>query len=340
MAVEHLEDVITSIERMPVAAGITDLRTYRVVAANARAAAIFGLSVEDLVGTDVLAHVRPEDREAVILAYSALASGAIDGYQVRREFITKSGQALAVHVWTRRVQVSGDCLGLWFLVPQEELPAQTQVPTELANVVLALTDHDWQIEYMSADALLLGVRGSQLRGYPLLGLVHPSAVGDFLIAVERAVASRLGVTVYTRLRFGGDRWVDRYCFLTRMCDHQPPRLGVIVSVGPSALAEADRGHIDAEAQHCALEARAAQSLVAVPALRGLPPGGELSARQTEIVSRLIAGENVASIARAIFLSPNTVRNHLAGVYRKFGVHSQAELLATLLRAQASFGKEM
>jgi DNA-binding CsgD family transcriptional regulator len=33
----------------------------------------------------------------------------------------------------------------------------------------------------------------------------------------------------------------------------------------------------------------------------------------------------------MFLSATTVRNHLSMIYRKFDVHSQAELLATLLR---------
>lgn len=56
---------------------------------------------------------------------------------------------------------------------------------------------------------------------------------------------------------------------------------------------------------------------------------DLSSRQREIVSRLLAGERVPEIARAIFLSQNTVRNHLTAVFRKFGVHSQVELLAVI-----------
>jgi DNA-binding CsgD family transcriptional regulator len=35
------------------------------------------------------------------------------------------------------------------------------------------------------------------------------------------------------------------------------------------------------------------------------------------------------IARALFLSESTVRNHLTSVYRKFGVGSQHELLSRL-----------
>jgi len=84
-----------------------------------------------------------------------------------------------------------------------------------------------------------------------------------------------------------------------------------------------------------MEARASHTLKALPALIGLPRGCELSARQTEIVSRLIDGQSVSEIGNSMFLSASTVRNHLAAIYRKFGVHSQAELLATFLRSQST-----
>jgi PAS domain S-box-containing protein len=66
---------------------------------------------------------------------------------------------------------------------------------------------------------------------------------------------------------------------------------------------------------------------------------ELSERQREIVSRLLVGERVPEIARAIFLSANTVRNHLTAVFRKFGVHSQVELLAALNSQSESPGPD-
>jgi DNA-binding CsgD family transcriptional regulator len=62
------------------------------------------------------------------------------------------------------------------------------------------------------------------------------------------------------------------------------------------------------------------------------PGiGELSARQWEVLTRLLRGERVPSIAKELFVSQSTVRNHLTEIYRKLGVHSQHELLE-LLRA--------
>jgi DNA-binding CsgD family transcriptional regulator len=55
----------------------------------------------------------------------------------------------------------------------------------------------------------------------------------------------------------------------------------------------------------------------------------LTERELEIVRRLVAAQRVPAIARELFLSQSTVRNHLTAVYRKFGVHSQVELLELL-----------
>jgi DNA-binding NarL/FixJ family response regulator len=57
--------------------------------------------------------------------------------------------------------------------------------------------------------------------------------------------------------------------------------------------------------------------------------GEMSTRQREIVARLAAGERVKEIARDMYLSPSTVRNPLTAVFRRFGVHSQLELISVL-----------
>jgi EAL domain-containing protein (putative c-di-GMP-specific phosphodiesterase class I)/DNA-binding NarL/FixJ family response regulator/HPt (histidine-containing phosphotransfer) domain-containing protein len=54
-----------------------------------------------------------------------------------------------------------------------------------------------------------------------------------------------------------------------------------------------------------------------------------SERQLEIIQRLIRGERVPTIARGLYLSQSTVRNHLSAIFRKLGVHSQEELLASL-----------
>ncbi len=51
----------------------------------------------------------------------------------------------------------------------------------------------------------------------------------------------------------------------------------------------------------------------------------LSRREWEILRKVETGQRVEAIARSLFISPNTVRNHLKSIFRKVGVHSQAEL---------------
>jgi DNA-binding NarL/FixJ family response regulator len=58
----------------------------------------------------------------------------------------------------------------------------------------------------------------------------------------------------------------------------------------------------------------------------LPGVNELSPRQWEVLTRLLNGDRVPRIAESLFLSQSTVRNHLADIFKKLGVHSQEELL--------------
>jgi two-component system nitrate/nitrite response regulator NarL len=57
----------------------------------------------------------------------------------------------------------------------------------------------------------------------------------------------------------------------------------------------------------------------------------LTVRQWEILTRLLRGERVPTIASELFVSQSTVRNHLSAIFERFGVHSQPELLALLRR---------
>jgi len=70
----------------------------------------------------------------------------------------------------------------------------------------------------------------------------------------------------------------------------------------------------------------------LPDASSVPGLEDLSARQWDVVTRLLRGERVPTIARAMFLSQSTVRNYLWKTYRKFGVRSQAELLEKLRAA--------
>lgn len=52
----------------------------------------------------------------------------------------------------------------------------------------------------------------------------------------------------------------------------------------------------------------------------------LTARETEVMTLLAHGRDVAFIADELTLSKNTVRTHAKGVFSKMGVHSKQELI--------------
>ena len=62
---------------------------------------------------------------------------------------------------------------------------------------------------------------------------------------------------------------------------------------------------------------------------GPGPMEMLTRREKDVLQLLLDGRRVSSIARSLYLSPQTVRNHLKAIFRKFGAHSQAELLDNL-----------
>jgi DNA-binding CsgD family transcriptional regulator len=61
---------------------------------------------------------------------------------------------------------------------------------------------------------------------------------------------------------------------------------------------------------------------------------DLTLRQRQIVDRLLDGHRVDAIARDLYVSPSTVRNHLSAIFEKLGVASQSELIE-LLRGHAT-----
>jgi PAS domain S-box-containing protein len=53
---------------------------------------------------------------------------------------------------------------------------------------------------------------------------------------------------------------------------------------------------------------------------------DLSPRESEVLSVLVAGERVPAIAKRLHISPHTVRNHLKSMFRKLEVGTQSELI--------------
>lgn len=328
---EDVDSLWTGLEGVPIPAVLSDLVTRAAIGANAAAVQLLGTPVEELIGADVISFIQPEERAAATSGVAALADRAVDAFQVRnRHVVGADGAAVAVDISGRRLESGSRRLALWVLAPAAPEISVGPVARP-GEVVLAVTDHDWQLEYLSADARLLGTSWEGLVGTSLLGIVHPSGAADFLEAASRAVRQRIAVSIASRLRSEKHLWTARECLLMPLCEHDPPRLGVVITQIAASPDATSQETIAAHVRHTAVNGRAAHSLDTLAAMTARPGSPELSARQIEMLSRVVQGEPVEVIASALYLSPSTVRNHLTALYRKFGVHSRAGLLVELLR---------
>lgn len=76
-----------------------------------------------------------------------------------------------------------------------------------------------------------------------------------------------------------------------------------------------------------------EALREVLQLGALPdPETSLSPREVEIVRLLAAGRSNKDIADELFLSPNTVRNHVQRISKRLGAHSRLETVVLAVRA--------
>ena len=64
---------------------------------------------------------------------------------------------------------------------------------------------------------------------------------------------------------------------------------------------------------------------------GSRSGGRLSSREREVLGLVAAGISNKGIARALQVSPNTVKFHIAGILEKLDASSRAEAVVAALR---------
>jgi DNA-binding NarL/FixJ family response regulator len=64
-----------------------------------------------------------------------------------------------------------------------------------------------------------------------------------------------------------------------------------------------------------------------PAGDGAPDAGPLTTKEREVLARLAEGRSNQEIATALFITPATVKTHLAHIYAKLGVKGRHEAVA-------------
>jgi len=329
---------------------LVSLSTRRVVARSKAA--------EELVGPIEWAYDLTGDREQSRKRLDLLGNGVINGYHFTSTLTTPSGSRLQLEVDVQRFNdAEGRDLALVLLAPgndtHEEQRADTLValrascsPSELeAPLLVGTVDRDWRIARLSSDVKgVLGYDPEEIIGTPFTHWVHSGDVGNLLIGIGRALEDDATVTVRVRVRHADGHWCPMVAAIIPLIGPEPEHeFAFIIRPVDEADINMPEGSGSSSERVAALEHRLrrialeleaagiAQQVRHLPDLTRIPEVNELSTRQLEVLTRLLDGQRVPTIAAEMFVSPSTIRNHLAAIYRKLGVHSQAELLAYVRR---------
>jgi DNA-binding CsgD family transcriptional regulator len=202
---------------------------------------------------------------------------------------------------------------------------------EPVGLVVGVVDAAWAVQHVSVDGATF-VNARRLIGQSLLGEVHPSDRPALEAAGHVIRIDRTGVGLDVHLGRPG-RW-SRVRFMLAPVVDSEFHLGFVITGASSGVGLDRAARLEQHLQRIARELEAAGLGVARDVevdVDRLPAAGDLSPRQWEVLRRLLRSERVPGIAREMFLSQSTVRNHLVMIFSKVGVHSQEELLAHLRR---------
>lgn len=282
---------------------LIELPSRRIVELSHRAAAIFGSQSLVLRGEDILSI--SEQPEATTRALGVVTDGVVDGYRARRTLRSGDGTDVETTGWVRVLERTGDQASALFIV------------------MSASTASDASDGQFTAECLVA----------PLLDIVHRDDVAKVLSAIDDAESNDTQVEVLARLRGEPHIW-QRLRLALGPVDDEARRFGFTLAPADDSTAPIAPGERVIELEHRLRRiAREVEDAGVVTELGGRFPDPEtvpgleaLTPRQREVVTRLLRGERVPEIARGMFLSASTVRNHLANLFRKVGVHSQSEFL--------------
>lgn len=329
------EQIAEAIQILPLPFALIDLDSLSVIAASDAAVELIG---RPFVGTPWLKVMPPADRKDAKYLLDLLRSGHLRRFV---SFVPSFGpRSTPMTFWGSVLQfgVKRYVLGWGSTGSADQAsPLARYLGREPLEVAVGTVDSDWRIRTISREAeRLLGVQPNALVGTRLDSEMAQPDVHRLLEAKPRVDALH---SVAVTVRWEQDDESREFtCFLARPAgmedlvfmlvpDHTPPP-----PAGGSRTAELEHHLVKIAAE---VEASGVlHRFFALPDPERMPELQRLSVRQWEIMSRLLQGERVPAIARDLFVSPSTVRNQLSTIFRRFGVHSQAELLGVLATRRA------
>ncbi len=265
------------------------------------------------------------------------AGGRLNGFETFRRLRRPGGADVTVRMWIRSFAHQPPSRFVVVIIIAGYRDADAAYPAESRDPPAAVgtVDAKLLIERISADAEELFDRPvMNLLGESLLSLIAADDVPSCLAALSDASASQSGITLLLGIRTGPaasagvDGGAPRCEVLILPLQPSPSCAFVFLPVSEGTAGGRDSDDLSDILLRLGRGAEVAQ--LARGTLRGVTdrdvPGlSRLTTRELEIVTLLLDGDRAPAIARKLFLSQSTVRNHLASVFAKLGVTSQQEL---------------
>ena len=333
-AASHVGEMLQAISHSHAPVMILQVPSFVITAASPGAHELLDSLAQPLIGRSLMDFTEGHSSGAMPL----LAAGRITGYE-SLQVLKLTGQRR--RLWISTLPCPGPAQFVIAMLLKEDAAGRVLVSwrdDDASLPVIGSTDARLMVDRVSSELFeSLGYRAQEIIGTSFLALIVPEDIADVLLALAETSKHKEGVTL--RVGVVGADLVPVTCQL------------VLLPLTPApccafALLTEDPEDPDAPADESAIadlitrlgrrirSAMTSQAVASAP-LRSDVDLGQLSSRDLEIVTRLMAGDRVPSIAKQLFLSDGTIRNHLSSVFGKLGVRTQQELIELLRPAPAA-----
>jgi DNA-binding CsgD family transcriptional regulator len=321
----------------PLPALVLEIPSQRIVASSLRAAQLLDPSAGVVLGHTLEDFTSDSPPAGVDL----FAGGRLNGFETIRVLRRRNGTDVTARMWVRNFNHQPPSRYVLVVIVAADPTLSSDHPTDWQDTpaVVGTIDSRLLIERISSDAeLMFGRSVPDLLGTSLLGLVAEQDVSACLNALAETSDSQRGVTLNLEIYAPAELVLESlHCEVLLLPLQPTPSCAFVflptqVDISGIAVSD-DLSAILARLGRGAQIAELARGVFRGITERDLPGLNKLTTRELEIVTSLLEGNRPPGIARNLFLTQSTVRNHLASVFAKIGVNSQQELIDLFRTAQ-------
>ncbi len=329
---QEVWDVVKDLE---LSLALVSIENYVIVAATEAFLEAVDRDASDVIERPAFELFFPSEESSVRAALDALSKGKIEFYRTHRLLYQPNGDARKAAIWVHAINFGPDRFALCELSTDGDATDSALVKylgQAAPAMAFGITDDRGVVTSVSEDIYdVMGVNAGDLIGKPLLRSANMSNAWRLLDATPAQTGRNC---ISMRLDSLGPANAPHVrCILTSFVKSSNYGFILIPESELACAPTSDRvADLEKSLWKIASEVRASgifEHLGSFPDAERFPQLNSLSSRQWEVLSRLLRGQRVSTIAEALFVSESTVRNSLSMIFQKFGVHSQAELLKLL-----------